>query len=186
MKDRLTRADWIGHGLRALAEDGPGALKIGPLATGLDVSRGSFYWHFRDLADFRAQLLEHWRERTTERIIRGIEMQQTEPDRLRALVTAAFAARPEGEDGANLWAAEDAIRAWALVDEGVAALVASVDERRVAYIAQLLIAAGVEADAAPGRAVFLYWAYLGRAIFMGARRTLAPPEIAAIGDLLSA
>jgi len=30
------------------------------MATKLKVSRGSFYWHFRDIADFRAQLLRRW------------------------------------------------------------------------------------------------------------------------------
>lgn len=187
MKDRLTKAGWIGHGLRALAEKGPGALKIGSLAAGLNVSRGSFYWHFRDLADFRAQLLDSWRERTTERIIRDIEAQRAEPDRLRALVMAAFAAKPARDDGASLWAAEDAIRAWALTDCGVAAIVASVDDRRVAYISELLIATGVDAGSAPARATFLYWAYLGQAISTGSsQRTLTPLEIAGISDLLCA
>jgi hypothetical protein len=33
MPDRLTKADWIRHGLRTLATDGPNALKVGPMAT---------------------------------------------------------------------------------------------------------------------------------------------------------
>jgi AcrR family transcriptional regulator len=44
--DRLTKSDWIEHGLRTLARDGANALKVGPMATQLKVSRGSFYWHF--------------------------------------------------------------------------------------------------------------------------------------------
>ena len=31
-KDRLTRADWLAHGLRMLAREGAGALKVGDLA----------------------------------------------------------------------------------------------------------------------------------------------------------
>jgi hypothetical protein len=46
MKNRLTKSDWIKHGLRTLAEEGAGALKVGPMATKLEVSRGSFYWHY--------------------------------------------------------------------------------------------------------------------------------------------
>lgn len=71
--DRLTRQDWIRHGLRTLARSGAQALKVGALAQGLDVSRGSFYWHFRDIADYRQQLLENWRERATEGVIRDID-----------------------------------------------------------------------------------------------------------------
>jgi hypothetical protein len=48
MHDRLTKSGWIRHGLRTLAKDGPNALKVGPMSTKLKVSRGSFYWHFRD------------------------------------------------------------------------------------------------------------------------------------------
>src|SRR5271166_2476814 len=53
MNDRLTKEDWIRHGLRTLANEGAHALKVGPMATKLKVSRGSFYWHFRDIPDFR-------------------------------------------------------------------------------------------------------------------------------------
>jgi AcrR family transcriptional regulator len=52
MNGHLTKSDWIEHGLRTLASDGANALKSGPMATPLKVSRGSFYWHFRDIARF--------------------------------------------------------------------------------------------------------------------------------------
>ena len=65
MDDRLTKSDWIEHGLRTLASDSANALKVGPMATRLKVSRGSFYWHFRDIADFRSQVLQCWQERAT-------------------------------------------------------------------------------------------------------------------------
>ena len=35
--------------IAALAETGPEALKAEPLAARLGVSKGSFYWHFRDV-----------------------------------------------------------------------------------------------------------------------------------------
>ena len=56
-KDRLTRTAWLDHGLRMLARQGATALKVGDLAAGLNVSRGSFYWHFKDIGEFRLQLL---------------------------------------------------------------------------------------------------------------------------------
>ena len=39
---------------------------------------------------------------------------------------------------------------------------AGVDARRVAYIAKMLAAAGVDKKKTHSRAVFLYWAYLGQ------------------------
>jgi AcrR family transcriptional regulator len=164
MNDRLTKTDWIERGLRTLANDGANALKVGPMATKLKVSRGSFYWHFRDIADFRSQVLRSWQERTTDQVIQEIGG-KAEPDRLKHLLKRAFVEKPR---------LDRAIRFWAAEDEDVATIVASVDARRVAYIAKLLVAAGVGSRRALPRAAFMYWAYLGRAIVMDSRHSSIP------------
>lgn len=175
MDDRLTKPDWIKHGLDTLTARGASALKVGAMAQALGVSRGSFYWHFRDIGDFRAQLLQAWRERGTDRVIRDLEAGKGGPDRLRQLMRGAFGQR-RGLD--------EAIRAWAAQDRNVATAVAAVDARRIAYIARMLAASGVEARTAGSRATFMYWAYLGRSIVMDRRRaTLPTPAIDAIADL---
>jgi AcrR family transcriptional regulator len=160
MDDRLTRSDWIEQGLRTLASDGAYALKVGPMATKLKVSRGSFYWHFRDIADFRSQVLRSWQERTTEQVIRDLEAAKSKPGRLKHLMRRAFVTK-RGLDRA--------IRSWAAEDKNAAAIVASVDARRVAYIAKMLVEAGVESRRALPRAAFMYWAFLGQPIVMDAR-----------------
>ena len=165
MDDRLTKSDWIEHGLRTLASDGANALKVGPMATQLEVSRGSFYWHFRDIADFRSQVLQCWQERTTEQVIRDLEAAKAQPHRLKHLMRRAFVARRS---------LERAIRSWAAEDRDVAATVAAVDTRRVSYIAEMLVAAGVESRRALPRAAFMYWAYLGQPIVMDPRHASIP------------
>jgi AcrR family transcriptional regulator len=162
MRDRLTKSDWIEHGLRTLANGGANALKVGPMATKLKVSRGSFYWHFRDIADFRSQVLQSWQERMTDQVIRDLEAAKAEPDRLKHLMRRAFVTKRS---------LDRAIRSWAAEDKDVATIVASVDARRVAYIAKLLVAAGVESRRALPRAAFMYWAYLGQVIVMDPRHS---------------
>ena len=77
-----------------------------------------------------------------------------------------------------------AMRSWAAEDEDVAKIVASVDARRVAYIAKLLVAAGVESRRALPRAAFMYWAYLGQAIVMDPRHSsIAATAMDDISDL---
>ena len=166
MDNRLTRQDWISSGLRTLATDGASALKVGAMAAALGVSRGSFYWHFKDFADFRSQLLHSWRERTIDQVIREFEDNDGGPGRLHRLVKRAFF----GKRGLDR-----AIRMWAANEEDVAAMVAAVDASRVANMAELLIAAGIDASQAQPRAAFIYWAYLGQAIVMD-------PASAAIDD----
>jgi AcrR family transcriptional regulator len=165
MDDRLTKSDWIEQGLHTLASDGANALKVGPMATKLKVSRGSFYWHFRDIADFRSQVLRSWQERTTEQVIRDLEFAKSEPDRLKHLMRRAFVTKRS---------LDRAIRSWAAEDKDVAAIVASVDARRVAYIAKMLVEAGVESRRALPRAAFMYWAFLGQPIVMDARHASIP------------
>jgi AcrR family transcriptional regulator len=157
MDPRLSRQDWIESGLRTLAIDGAGALKIGLMAAAMGVSRGSFYWHFRDLADFRGELLREWRERTVDQIIQEFDRDPAGPGKLQRLIRRAFFGR-RGLDRA--------IRIWAAEDSEVAAMVGAVDASRVAYMATLLIAAGVAPRLAGPRAAFIYWAYLGQPIVM--------------------
>ena len=175
MDDRLSKADWIAQGLRTLAHDGANALKVGPMAATLRVSRGSFYWHFSDIADFRSQLLQSWQERSTDQVIREFDARKAEPDRLKLLMKRAYSGKRD---------LDRAIRSWAAEDQDVARLVASVDARRIAYIAKLLVAAGVESQRARARAAFLYWAYLGQPIVMDSRHSsMTASALDEIGDL---
>lgn len=157
MGGRLTRQDWIDSGLRMLATDGASALKVGVMATALGVSRGSFYWHFADFAAYRAQLLHCWRERTVDQVIQEFDRDPTGPDRLKRLIKRAFIGKRGLDRAIRMWAADEPV---------VAAMVASVDAKRVAYMAKLLIAAGADPGQAQPRAAFIYWAYLGQAIVM--------------------
>lgn len=176
MSDRLSKSDWIDHGLITLAREGPASLKVGPLAAALEVSRGSFYWHFRDLADFRDQVLQSWRERSTERVIDDMDAREGQPDRFKRLMRGAF-------DGKR--SLDRAIRTWASHDEAVAAVVAEVDALRVGYIAKLLVASGVEATRADSRAAFAYWAFLGQAIVMDPRHaTITGEDLDEVSALL--
>jgi AcrR family transcriptional regulator len=139
------------------------------MAARLKVSRGSFYWHFKDIADFRGQLVEAWQARTTDQVI--AELETLSGERLRHLLARGF--------GVNKL--DRALRSWATQDEAVAKVVAANDTRRVAYIEGMLIAAGVAADRAPGRARFLYWAYLGQSFVMDPGQAAMPPS--AMDDL---
>ena len=50
-KARLTREAWLAKALDILAEN-PEHLRIDELAERLDVSKGSFYWHFKNRSEF--------------------------------------------------------------------------------------------------------------------------------------
>jgi AcrR family transcriptional regulator len=168
---RLTRAEWVQVGLRALARSGFAALKADTLAKTLGVSRGSFYWHFVDVAAFHTAVLRRWREVALENIVAQLE--ENPGDRLKWLIGRALS------DPSNL---ESAVRAWATADRRARAAVDNVDAERLRYLEKLLVEAGIDAATAKGRAKLLNWAYLGRSL---SRRRLEAGDLRAIVDDLS-
>ena len=151
--DRLTVRDWVNAGLKALAKSGFTALKADPLSKAVGVSRGSFYWHFADVGAFHAAVLQRWREVAYENVVREVE--GAAESRLTALLDRAFRADIR---------LEKAVRSWATTEAKANAMIESVDARRLKYIRDLLVEAGLTSGVASARARILYWAYLGRGL----------------------
>lgn len=152
--DRLSKEQWLDHGLMQLAQSGFTVLKADKLSKSLGVSRGSFYWHFKDIADFHAAVLERWREVAVNAIIIDIEQQDLSAEaKLRLLISIAV-----GSPGTL----EQAIRAWAFSDAVVRETVATIDTQRLAYIQTLLQVIGLSETMATARSHVIYCSYLGR------------------------
>jgi AcrR family transcriptional regulator len=151
--DRLTTQDWVNAGLKALARSGFTALKAGTLSKVLGVSRGSFYWHFADVGAFHAAVLHYWREVAYDNVVQQIE--GAAEHRLTALLERAFRAD---------FRLERAVRSWATVETKAGAMVEAVDAKRLKYIRDLLVEAGIAPAQAAARARILYWAYLGHGL----------------------
>lgn len=154
MTQRLSPDDWVVAGFRALSEQGPKALKAEVLARRLKTTKGSFYWHFADVAAFHGAMLQHWRDKAVDAVIDALATIPDPPERLRALARAAGHAAPDRYGGAVV---EPAMRAWALDNPAVAASVAAVDRARIAYVGDLLDLCGCPRSLA---CVF-YGAYVG-------------------------
>jgi AcrR family transcriptional regulator len=59
-KQKLSRQDWLENALVTLSKKGQAGLSLQSLSAALGVSRGSFYWHFKDRDEFIHALLQHW------------------------------------------------------------------------------------------------------------------------------
>jgi len=155
MSDQLSANDWVEAGLKALASRGFTALKAEPLAKALRVSRGSFYWHFTDIAAFQAAVLARWHEVAAEQIIASVEAASKDEDPLALLLRRVFGER---------LTLERAVRTWASVDAAARTAVQAIDRRRLTYVEGLLAQSGLPAEQARARAQILYWAFLGFAL----------------------
>lgn len=155
MSEQLSTKDWVDQGLKALASRGFTALKAEPLAKALRVSRGSFYWHFADIAAFHAAVLARWHEVAAKQIIENVEAASKDDNPLVLLLRRVFGER---------LVLERAVRNWASVDPGARAAVQAIDRRRLSYVEGLLAQSGLSAETARSRAQILYWAFLGFAL----------------------
>ena len=158
MADQLSAQDWVDFGLKTLTKSGFTALKAEPLAKAMGVSRGSFYWHFADIAAFHAAILTRWREVATEQIIAGVEAAKAsnkDEDPLAVLLKLTF--------GSKL-SLEKAVRSWSANDARARATVVAMDRRRLDYIENLLKQAGLADEVARARAQILFWAFFGYAL----------------------
>src|SRR4051812_1686705 len=153
--EQLSARDWLDQGLETLVKSGFTALKAEPLAKAMGVSRGSFYWHFADIAAFHGAILKHWSEVATEQVIAGLEARPKDREALAVLLRGAFSQRP---------ALENAVRTWATVDADARSAVSAIDQRRIGYIEVLLKQAGLHTETARARAQILYWAFVGYAL----------------------
>src|SRR4051812_24359026 len=114
---------WVDVGLEALAEGGPEAVRIEPLAQQLGVTKGGFYWHFKDRTALLAEVLDRWERESLEEVITQVEEGGGDArHKLRRLFSLA-AARPD------LLRADLAVRDWARRDRAVAARLRGVDNR---------------------------------------------------------
>lgn len=82
---RLSAADWEQEALSLIAEEGIGALGIDPLAQRLGVTKGSFYWHFRNRAALLDAVLSRWERHSGSEMLEQIASIADPRERLRQL-----------------------------------------------------------------------------------------------------
>jgi AcrR family transcriptional regulator len=151
---RLTVDDWIQAGFAVLADSGPNALRIEPLCERLHVTKGSFYWHFTDIAAYRVALVEAWGS-LHDRSRRMFENMPDIDPRQRLAVMMQTLVAPQH------WALERAMRLWAMTDEAVRASVQLSDGRVLRAVRQAFDDCGFGAEDAALRSVVVFAAGVG-------------------------
>lgn len=145
----LCRADWLKAARLALLKGGVEAVRVEPLARRLHVTKGSFYWHFKDRNALLDALLSEWESEMADivaRIDRGSTI-----DRLRALVEIVVERARLSELGDV--PSDAAVFAWASVSPQVARRVNRAERRRILLLIEII--------GEPERAQMLYLAWLG-------------------------
>lgn len=131
-RQRLSRQSWIDAGLTALIAEGSNAVAAEPLARKLNATKGSFYWHFKDVSDLHRAITLDWQTRAFAKVVDALSDSGTPEKRLRR-----FGSKLLGDTE------ESAFRIWAFRDAKVAEAMAQVDAERLTYLANLLKKLGI-------------------------------------------
>lgn len=171
----LDAAAWTQAALDVLAEGGIDAVRVDPLAKRLGVTRGSFYWHFKDRDALHSAMLKEWRKRQSYRIGSRIESRVSDPRERLKQTLALPNSSPRAKRAA---AVELAIRLWGQRDSEAAKAVKHIDRVRMNYYAQLFEEMGLTPAEARKRAFMFYAALLARAFVITDADTDVSGELA--------
>ena len=152
-RSSLTPDTWINAATDVLELEGIDAVRVDVLAKKLGVTRGSFYWHFKDREDLLRSVLKAWSAATTENLTRRLEGASTDPrEQLRDVLSLTV----RGRSAVRASRIELSIRAWARRDDMARQAVDEADASRVGYIAQIFSGLGYGLAEARHRALLTY------------------------------
>ena len=148
---------WVEVAIDLLAKEGVSGLRVEVLAKRCGVTKGSFYWHFKDRQALLDAVLEQWKLGR----IRDIEKTTAvtpgnERDQLHYAIEVYGASR--NRKGMSI---ELAVRDWARHDAQAAAIVEAVDLYRLECTRKLFVAAGMTDAEAKSRSLLLYACVFG-------------------------
>ncbi|HET9325807.1 MAG TPA: serine hydrolase [Candidatus Eisenbacteria bacterium] len=128
-----TKEDWLRAARLALLHRGPHGVRVEALARTLGVTKGSFYWHFKDRRELMEILLREWED---EAQILTDALKSARPlDALPAIVEELGRRNLSSERGES--ASDAAIFSWAALDAHVAKRTQLAEQKRMQLFRRL-------------------------------------------------
>jgi len=149
MERTLGRTDWLKAARLALLKGGVEAVRVEKLARSLHVTKGSFYWHFKDRDELLERLLREWQGETAE-VIQRLDRRSVRETLLTLVRILVERARLSEEGHVP---SDAAIFAWAAVSPEVARRVNRAEEERIKLLTRI--------SGQPDRIELAYLAWLG-------------------------
>jgi AcrR family transcriptional regulator len=159
-KVRTPRGAWVDEALQALATGGPDAVRVEALASSLGVSKGGFYWHFKNRRALLDEMLDTWEKAMVEDVIERLESGPADP---RAKLQQLFELAKSVD-----FAVELALRDWSRRDGEVAERLRRVDNRRMEYMRSLFGKFCADEEDAEARSMLAFSLFIG-SYFIAAR-----------------
>ena len=134
-KKNHTREQWLKKSLDVISGQGFGRIVIDNIVKSLKVTKGSFYWHFKNRNDFLEHLITYWDESFTKNVMRHIDESKSDAgERLLELMFFVTRKRLARYDAAILSLAHN--------EPHVSNQIAEVLESRIEFVASLFVEMG--------------------------------------------
>ena len=154
-RKQLQRFDWLQRALELFVSEGIDALRITRLADELDVTRGSFYWHFDNREELIDALVSFWKDKNTPAIIHAVDGAASLDDGiLRFFETCVDSSQFDPR-------LDLALREWARRSASIRRLVDAEDAARIDALRDFYAHFGYAHPAALIRARVLYYSQIG-------------------------
>ena len=138
--ESLTRDDWISGAWDMLGVYGLDGVRVEPLARRLGVTKGSFYWHFKDRQQLVEALLDRWFLIWDGQMSPRMEQAADPADRVWALFESVVGRVTRGQTVS--------LRMLSHNDADVARRIEERDAQRLAFLMEQLVAIGFSSDEA--------------------------------------
>ena len=169
----LSQEDWLQAARVVMTEQGIETVKVEVLARHLNVSKGSFYWHFKNRDDLLKRLLELWAT-STDWLITEASKASAPADKLKLLFQHIAELGVSGEASIHMWAQQDTL---------VEKRLKQVERKRLKFLEQLFKEAGFRKRQAKENAELCYLAFLGYA-FKAGQASVFELELSVLGNKL--
>ncbi|KIC09097.1 TetR family transcriptional regulator [Leisingera sp. ANG-M1] len=155
-RPRLGEENWLAAAYDVLTASGVEAVKVMPLAKRLNVSRTSFYWHFKDREELLEAMVRRWEDKNTGNLAARAEAYAE------SIAEALF-------NVFDCWINPDlfdarldlAIRNWARNDAALQARLDQADARREQAMKEMFLRFGYEPQDALVRAKAMIYTQIG-------------------------
>lgn len=154
---QVGREYWLAAAREAFIEGGVENVKVDRLARMLKVTRGGFYWHFKNRDDLLRALLASWQQTNTKPMFDAVEAISSGDGAGKFVAISRVWIEEQGFSPAY----DSAVRDWARTSAEVAHVVREVDERRIALVQSIFEEDGFTSDEALARAQILYFHQVG-------------------------
>jgi AcrR family transcriptional regulator len=151
---QLNRESWILAAFNMLYENGIEAVRIEPLAKKLNVTKGSFYWHFKNRTELHDALLEYWEKEMTQSVLDAANEFHGSP-RQRLINTLREII------GKERTKYDPFVRNWARNDPKVKKVVEYIDKIRLSFLHGLFVDIGFDKQEAEIRSRLMYYYICG-------------------------